>query len=565
MHYIVSMPDPASGYLDIALEASSADGTLDLHLPCWRPGRYITGQFAKNVQRFEASGADGEPLPWTKTHTHRWRVSGVRGTVRVRYRYYAARIDGGSCYVSPAMLYMNPVQCCLFDPARPDQPCTVDLRVPEGWTTATSLVRGDDGLFRCGDYDTLADSPVLSSPTLQHRRYTSNGGTFHIWIQGVCQPGWDRILEDFRAFTDLQVKTMGDIPVEEFHFLVHVLPYRFYHGVEHLRSTVLVIGPGDDLMGGRYADFIGVASHELFHVWNVKTIRPAAMLPYDFTRENLSGLGYVYEGVTTYYGDLFLARTGFFTFEEYMQCIAERIQRHLDNPGHLNYSVVQSSFDTWLDGYEPGAPGRKTSIYDEGSVVALMLDLLIRRHSGNARSLDDVMRWLYTGFGKAGKGYAETDIEALAARAAGVPLDRFFREVVDRPGSYAPVLGDLLEAAGLGLSFTPAAAAHERLYGFRAAPDATVRIIWPGSPAARGGLMIDDRITAVNGVTVDGALDGLFNLPDRPLRAEVVRQGLVQEIRMEAGDATWFDRVSVVRKPEGTQRQQDFLRAWLGR
>src|SRR5437762_8327636 len=158
-----------------------------------------------------------------------------------------------------------------------------------------------------------------------------------------------------------------------------------------------------------YVDFIGVVSHELFHVWNVKTIRPAEMTPYDYTKENYSRLGFVYEGVTTYYGDLFLVRSGVYSISQFFAELNVRIQKHFDNYGRFNLSVADSSFDTWLDGYTPGIPNRKTSIYDEGCLIALMTDLLIRRYTQNKKSLDDVMKTLYFDFAKLHHGYAEHD------------------------------------------------------------------------------------------------------------------------------------------------------------
>ena len=213
-----------------------------------------------------------------------------------------------------------------------------------------------------------------------------------------------------KAFTIDQLKMMGSFPFDAYHFLVQVLPYSFYHGVEHLKSTVLGIGPGYDLMRNNiYIDFVGVASHELFHAWNIKTIRPAEMMPYNYKTENYSRLGFVYEGVTTYYGDLILARCGVYNTEQFFKELNVRIQKHFDNPGRQNLSVADSSFDTWLDGYTPGVPGRKTSIYDEGCITALMTDLIIRKKTNSKSSLDDVMRTLYEDFGKKNIGYAEHD------------------------------------------------------------------------------------------------------------------------------------------------------------
>ncbi len=329
-----------------------------------------------------------------------------------------------------------------------DEPCQIYLKVPGEWKVATSL-KPEGNYFIAEDYHQLADSPFIASPSLQQNQYEVAGKIFNIWINGECRPDWNRILKDFHAFTEVQFNLMKEFPFNEYHFLLQVLPYSFYHGVEHLHSTVIAIGPGYDLMNENvYNELLGVASHELFHVWNIKTIRPDEMMPYNYTAENYSRSGYIYEGVTTYYGDLFLARAGIFSTEQYLHEISIRLQKHMDNSGRFNFSVAQSSFDTWLDGYVPGIPGRKTSIYDEGSLLALLLDLIIRQCTSNTKSLDDVMQILNLEFAKKEKGYSPGDYQKIAEKVCGKKLDSFFDGFVNKAVSYDSLLCEMLEFAG---------------------------------------------------------------------------------------------------------------------
>ena len=565
MKYTFSSSDPASGYIDIEIVLECRTGELVMQLPCWRPGRYEIGNFAKNIKAFSVSDKDNKSLSWQKTASHQWKIKpGKSRQLTVRYRYYADRIEGGSCYVSPDLMYVNPVQCCMYDTAQPDTPCEVIIQVHDSFKCAVPLKETGKNRYACDHFDMLADSPFICSPALKHHTYEAHGRRFHIWIEGICEPDWPRISQDFLDFTYLQVDTMGGFPADEFHFLVHVLPYKFFHGVEHLRSTVLVIGPGEELMTNLYNEFLGVASHELFHVWNVKTIRPEAMQPYDFTQENYSRLGYVYEGITTYYGDLFLARSAFYDRDQYLGCINKRLQRHLDNPGKENYSVAESSFDTWLDGYMPGAPGRKTSIYDEGSLVALMADLMIRHASGSSRSLDDVMRHLYNEYGKTGKGYGEKDLEELVGQAAGKAVDRFFEEVVYRATSYENELRSFMEPAGLQITRKPSDAANEALYGFRLDSGKNIRMVWPGSPAAVTGLMVRDEIVAVNGTGFNDLAAGICTHESTGISLDVKRRGVGWNLKLTPDGNTYFDRSAISVLSDLTRSQVDFLKAWLG-
>ena len=169
--------------------------------------------------------------------------------------------------------------------------------------------------------------------------------------------------KDSSKFTQSQINHFGDFPVDEYHFLFQITPYLSYHGVEHTKNTVLLLGPSDDLMTERYDDLLGVCSHELYHTWNIKSIRPIEMLPYDYSKENYFRTGYVAEGVTTYMGDLFLINSKVFSWDDFIKTQNQNLYRHLMNYGRFNLSVADSGFDSWLDGYKMGTPDRLSLIH----------------------------------------------------------------------------------------------------------------------------------------------------------------------------------------------------------
>lgn len=176
------------------------------------------------------------------------------------------------------------------------------------------------------------------------------------------------------------MELFGSFPSSAYHFIFQILPHRFYHGVEHTESTVIALGPAYMLMeGDTYNDFLGISCHELFHAWNIKAIRPAEMLPYDFTKENYSRLGFVTEGVTTYYGDYLLFRSSVWGEEDFWPAFNERMDHHFESHARYFQPVSEASFDSWLDGYVLGAPHRKTSIYHEGCLLAFVTDIFIRK------------------------------------------------------------------------------------------------------------------------------------------------------------------------------------------
>jgi predicted metalloprotease with PDZ domain len=317
MKYIISYTEPHHHYIDIEFIVEDVTSTtLQFQLPSWRPGRYELGNFAKNVQKWVAFNQAGQPLKYTKISKDLWEVQTENATaIHIKYNYYAADLNAGSTFLDESVLYMNPVNCCIYVPGRIQEQCLVELQLPADYSIACGLNQEhvSDELKRistltAANFHELADSPFIASPSLKHSKIVVDNTDFHLWFQGECMPVWEKINRDFSIFIAEQINTMKSFPAECYHFLFHLLPYRMYHGVEHLNSTVIALGPSYSLMrNDLYIEFLGVSSHELFHAWNIKAIRPIEMQPYDYTKENYSRLGYVCEGITTYYGDFYIA------------------------------------------------------------------------------------------------------------------------------------------------------------------------------------------------------------------------------------------------------------------
>lgn len=509
--YTLYQKNPASHYIYIDLEIDLVTGdSLDLQLPAWRPGRYELGNFAKNIKRVDAFDGKGNPLSYTKLSKDCWRVeTGGNEKIRITYSYYAAELNAGSCYADTEQLYVNPVHCCMYVVGRTEERHNIRLNVPETYKTACAL-KSESGILSAASFDELADSPLIASARLVSKQFEVEGITFHLHFQGQCKPEFKKIVADFTRFTKKQIAFWGDFPKKEYHYLFQITPYRFYHGVEHAASTVIALGPGYAInSGSTYEELLGVSSHELFHTWNVKAIRPAEMLPYDFTKENYACTGYVYEGFTTYYADKLLYTGGVFNASQYFSTLEERIQKHLHNFGRYNLSVAHSSWETWLDGYVPGAPYRKTSIYDEGCLVAFILDTAILKATGNKRSLRDVCTILYERFGKKKIGYGEQDVRMAVDEAAGSSLATFFDKYVYEAADLMPLVQESCSYLGWNLKTEASGAACEKNHGFKAAdgPVTRVALVAPYSPAWKAGLFSGDEIIAVNNTAVRGNLN----------------------------------------------------------
>ncbi|GAB3694020.1 hypothetical protein GCM10027592_14510 [Spirosoma flavus] len=472
MHYRLSADPFLPNY--IAVEAQLTDITtseIELQLPAWRPGRYELQQFAKNIQRFEVFDGDGNPLRFQKITKDRWRVQMNGATTLVaHYNYYAILptlhpLNAGSSFIGDTLLYVNPVNLCLYAEGRIDEPCTLELAIPDGWTIACGLEQTDPKTLQASDFYELVDCPLIASPALQHIQYVVNEIPFNVWIYG----GWrsddtpvydaERLVNDFSRFTQKQLELYGEFPEKTYHFLTLVLTVPYYHGVEHRNSTVLVLGPNDE-GEGLYNDLLGVSSHELFHAWNIIRIRPTELLPYDFTKENYFPTCFVAEGVTTYYGDLMLRRSEVFTDEAYLKELQVLFKRHFENNGRAFQSLVESSWDLWLDGYDKGVPDRKVSVYHKGAIAALILDLHIRRLTNHARSLDDVMLQMWQRFGKPFVGYTLDDYRAITEDVAGESLDWYYDLCIFGNQPLETKLNEYLAWVGLQIVYEEPTADH---------------------------------------------------------------------------------------------------------
>ncbi|HNR85724.1 MAG TPA: hypothetical protein PKN38_03875, partial [Taishania sp.] len=350
MNYQFKIEKPNQQYIQITAETVALTDNPVIQLPSWRPGRYELGNFAKNVKGFKVFNGNGKPVEFLKISKDAWQLTLAKGeTIKIQYAYYAHLLNAGSTFFDATQLYVNPVNCCVYQVGEEQAPCTAELAIPEHWQIAGSMQQ-EGRKLQAANFDELADSPFICSANLQHDTYEVGATTFHVWFNGITKPDWERVLRDFKAFSAKQIEKFSEFPVDEYHFLIHILPTKAYHGVEHCKSTVICLGPSYDVFGSLYKELLGVSSHELYHTWNVKSIRPIEMFPYDFTKENYSRLGYLCEGVTTYMGDLFLLKSKVFSVEQYLVELAARFQIHFDNHGRFNYSVAASSYDTWLDG-----------------------------------------------------------------------------------------------------------------------------------------------------------------------------------------------------------------------
>jgi predicted metalloprotease with PDZ domain len=419
---------------------------------------------------------------------------------------------------------------------REERACELEIAPPPGrryarWRVATALARRDAralgfGTYGAADYDELIDHPIEMG-AFTHVAFTACGVPHEVAITGRHEADIERLARDLKRLCEWQIRLFGTpAPMDRYVFLVTAVGDG-YGGLEHRASTALLCSRDDLPRRGAkaasegYRTFLGLASHEYFHAWNVKRIRPAAFTPYDLDRESYTTLLWAFEGITSYYDDLALVRSGLLRPEDYLETLGRSITQLLRTPGRRRQTVAESSWDAWIKYYrqDENTPNAIVSYYGKGSLVALCLDLHLRSRTAGRKSLDDVMRALWRRYGRSGLGVPEDGVERTAEEASGLKLrplfDQWLRSTDELP------LAPLLAAAGVALEVRPAegssdrggrpsaksaAALAERVsLGARTVSegvDVKLTHVFDGGAAQRAGLAAGDVIAALDGIRV---------------------------------------------------------------
>ena len=514
INYTISYNNPHRHFVDFEMKTkTNGADKIHLQLAAWRPGRYELANFSQNIQKWAAFDEKNNELAFRKITKDLWELNTQNAIeITIIYNFYANQLDAGACYLDEHQLYLNPVHCMFYIVDRMEEEYNIELDISENYKIASSMSKNENILSVKG-YDLLAESPIICSDSLQHGSYEVGGITFYLWFQGKCKLDWEKLKKDFTAFTKSQIKHFGGFPVDEYHYFFQITPYRSYHGVEHTKNTVLLLGPGNEIMDKRYEDLLGVCSHELYHTWNIKAIRPEEMYPYDYTKENYFRTGFVAEGVTTYMGDLMLYNSRVFNWEEFAKTQNQNIERHLTNYGRYNLSVADSGFDNWLDGYKLGSPNRKTSIYPDAALCMLMVDLEIIRNSDGKNSLHSVMKELYEDFALKDKGYSEDDFRNICVKFGGLKVAEIFENHIYGTEDYIPTLKTALEVVGLELKEKKNPNLTAQYFGLISINEnekVIIKKVEPNSISDKNGIAPEDEITKVNGKAIKGKISDLL-------------------------------------------------------
>jgi predicted metalloprotease with PDZ domain len=539
IRYTIVPKQPAAHLFEVTVTVADPDPSGQrFMLPVWIPGSYMVREFARNVVTLRAFTDAGRKVRIEKTDKHTWRAAPVKGALTLRYEVYAWDMSVRTAHLDDTTGFFNGTSVFLSALGHEDAPCQVDIQKPAGpayrsWRVATALpeARGTKrygfGEYRAQNYDELIDHPVTLGE-FALATFKAHGVPHDIVIAGrVVALDMPRLAADLKRICEAQIALFEPkskkAPMDRYVFMTQAVSDG-YGGLEHRASTALICNRSDLPVEGRpkmtegYRTYLGLCSHEYFHTWNVKRIKPAAFAPYDLTQENYTSLLWLFEGFTSYYDDLILVRSGVISEDEYLGLVGKVVGGVQRGSGRFRQTVAESSFDAWVKYYrqDENAPNAIVSYYTKGSLIALAFDLSIRAQTGNRRSLDDVMRLLWQRFGRdfyRGKpaGVEEGDVEALFAEATGADLTALFAEGVH--GTHDLPLETLLAPAGIALAPDTEAQGKPSLGArVRGGADCTLAAVHDGSAAQKAGLSAGDVLIAIDGLRVTGSnLDVLLS------------------------------------------------------
>ena len=453
MKFLIESQNPVSQFIQITLYIPVRHlSQVRLQLPAWRAGRYQLANYVQNIRSLQVTSPNGETIPSSKLTKDLWEFSPDHvGEYQVHYEYYCAKMDAGSCWVDDEQLYLNFVNCCFEVENHVEEKIIVEINHPQHFQSCTTL-HFENNAYYATNFQQLADSSFLAADNLTHESFELEATTFHLWFNGQVNFDLPEFKTNIQEFAAKQIEAFGEFPVETYHFIYQLLPYAHYHGVEHQRGTVITFGPAASLSERKHLnELMGVSCHELYHAWNVCQIRPIEIMPYDFSKEAYHQAGWMVEGVTTYMGDIFLLRSGYFLLEEYLKLFEKLLNRESVNFGWKNQSILESSFDLWIDGYVAGIPDKKVSIYTHGALIAFCLDSMLLNENS---SLHHVMKILWKRFGKPKVGYTMEEVweVVLSQTDHAVYFNQFYEDYIAGKEDIFPLVEKHLGSLGFDLN-----------------------------------------------------------------------------------------------------------------
>lgn len=601
IQYHIQPASPEAHLFHIILRVAEPDvNGQRLTLPAWIPGSYMIRDFAKNIVMLKASSC-GKEIDAKKQDKQSWQCAPCSGELLIEYQVYAWDLSVRSAYLDTTRGYFNGTSVFLRVVGQERVSCQVEIQPPKGaqfadWQVATTLPSAGAapfgfGRYQADGYDALVDHPVEMGRFL-HSGFEAAAVPHELILTGRHQADIERLCADLKRICDHHIAFFGELPVmDKYQFQVLAVG-EGYGGLEHSSSCSLICkrddlpGRGEKQITEGYRQFLGLCSHEYFHLWHVKRIRPQQLKQADLSQETYTRLLWAFEGITSYYDELALVRSGIIEVDSYLELLAQTITRVIRCNGRHKQTLTDSSFDAWTKFYkqDENAPNAIVSYYTKGALVALALDLTIRQRTQGRKSLDDLMRALWENHGKPDTGIPEDGIERLAEQVTGLDLKAFFDQALR--GTDDLPLKELLATVGIGYQINAATSATDQggLYtkekktdekprpvlGVRMAPAeerARLAAVLDNGAAQRAGLSAGDIVIAVDGIRATAKnIEQLIAQvpPGRSVPLHLFRRDELMQFDVTPLPAP-ADTCRLWQLDEATASQTESRQAWLQR
>jgi len=506
IEFHVSFTEPQAHYADVQMEIGGLKGKyIDLKMPVWTPGSYLIREFAKNVEAFKAYNTSGTSLTFQKINKNTWRVNTENAShIKVNYRVYAFEISVRTSFVDETHAFLSPTGVFMYPDGRLNEASTITVQPYKTWSKISTGLEKIDAIantYTAPNFDVLYDSPFevgnqdifeFDAAGVKHEVAMSGGGNYDAEI----------LKEEMTRIVEVQTDMFGVNPNKRYVFIVHN-----YNsgggGLEHLNSTVLGASRNSYNTDAGRLRFLSLVSHEYFHLWNVKRLRPIALGPFNYNEENYTSNLWIAEGFTAYYQDIFTKRAGLLRPERYLTNLAASISTVENQPGNRIQSLSESSFDAWIKYYRPNENSANSTVsyYNKGALLAMIMDLEIIHSTQAKYGLDEVMKAMYEEYYvKKERGYTDAEFKAMLEKIAGKTFDEIYADYIN--GVKTINYNKYFSYAGLEMidDLTVGNDAYIGIISALKDAKTVVTNVIRDSPAWTSGLNVNDEIVAIDDV-----------------------------------------------------------------
>lgn len=570
INYSISFDKPFTHYCEVEISLNKIEeDSVIFSMPVWTPGSYMVREYAKNVDRVTAEGSGGKGLSIEKINKNSWKVdSSGQSSICLRYRVYCNEHTVRTSEINSDHAFLSNAGIFMFVRGHEDKRCVLKIDLPTEWKNiSTGMEKVSKNVYTAENYDVFIDSPfeIGNQNVLE---FEIRGIKHYICLSGRGNYNEEKLIKDFKTIAEEEIKLLGgNIPYKSYTYIIHLVE-KGGGGLEHLNSFVVQMVRWNFNDAKLYRKFLGLVSHEFFHLWNVKRIRPAALGPFDYDKENHTKSLWVAEGWTSFYDNLILRRCGLIDNKEYFEFVDVEVNDIMRFEGRFNQSLAESSFDTWIKFYrkDENFSNSQVSYYTKGALVSMMLNIEIIKSTNAEKSLDDAFRILYDDYKKdSAKGFTDERVKEVCETVCGRSLDEFWEKYIN--GVTELPLDSYLEICGLELINENESA--ECTLDIESKTDNGKFIITKvhaGGSAYESGLNAKDEIIAVSGVradqnTVKTLLKDLS--AGSVIKVLISRDGLIRDIEVKLLKV--LPKFCIKESESKTEKQIKFLKKWLNK